>query len=193
LYCFPPSSLLSFVLRCRGNGLGAQRHQRKPQLLPLLISALERPDPLDTAPPERERRTGARGFVGSTAEERDLAIARNLAVPEVEVLERDVQRPGESLPIRVELDLVSQVDHQQRLARLDPLPQLLRRDARRAQLADVPAREPPDQRREAVAKLNEKPVLALSMRLKWEGFSAESCYWTTRMVLRPPVHFDLRL
>ena len=51
----------------------------------------------------------------------------------------------------------------------------------------------PDQRREAVAKLNEKPVLALTMRLQWEGFSAENCYWTTRMVSRPPVHFDLRL
>jgi hypothetical protein len=28
----------------------------------------------------------------------------------------------------------------------------------------------PDQRREAVAKLNEKPILALGMSLKWEGF-----------------------
>jgi hypothetical protein len=28
----------------------------------------------------------------------------------------------------------------------------------------------PDQRREAVARLSEKPVLALTMRLKWEGF-----------------------
>ena len=26
----------------------------------------------------------------------------------------------------------------------------------------------PDQRREAVAKLNEKPVLALTMRLQWD-------------------------
>jgi hypothetical protein len=32
----------------------------------------------------------------------------------------------------------------------------------------------PDQRREAVAKLNEKPVLALTMRLQCEGFSAET-------------------
>lgn len=51
----------------------------------------------------------------------------------------------------------------------------------------------PDQRREAVAKLNEKPIVALSMRLKWEGFSAASCYWTTRMVSMPQVHLDLRL
>jgi hypothetical protein len=51
----------------------------------------------------------------------------------------------------------------------------------------------PDRRREAVAKLNEKPVLALTMRLKWEGYSAGSCYWATKPVLRPQVRFDLRL
>jgi integrase len=51
----------------------------------------------------------------------------------------------------------------------------------------------PDQRREAVAKLNEKPILVLSMSLKWEGFSAASCYWTTRVVLRPQQPFGVRL
>jgi integrase len=51
----------------------------------------------------------------------------------------------------------------------------------------------PDQRREAVAKLNEKPVLALSMRLKWEGFSVASCYWATKVVSRPQQHFGARL
>jgi integrase len=51
----------------------------------------------------------------------------------------------------------------------------------------------PDQRREAVAKLSEKPVLALSMRLKWEGFSVASCYWTTKVVSRPQQPFGVRL
>jgi integrase len=53
----------------------------------------------------------------------------------------------------------------------------------------------PDQRREAVAKLNEKPVLSLSMRLKWEGLSAGSCYWTTTKVVSRPQqqHFAVRL
>jgi len=51
----------------------------------------------------------------------------------------------------------------------------------------------PDQRREAVAKLNEKPVLALSMRLEWEGFSAASGYWTTKVISRPQQHFGVRL
>ena len=51
----------------------------------------------------------------------------------------------------------------------------------------------PDQRREAVAKLNQKPVLALSMRLEWEGFSTGSCNWPAELVSRPQVHFDLCL
>jgi len=45
----------------------------------------------------------------------------------------------------------------------------------------------PDQRRESVAKLNEKPLLTMSMRLQWEGFSAAGCNWTTKMVSRPRV------
>jgi hypothetical protein len=51
----------------------------------------------------------------------------------------------------------------------------------------------PDQRREAVAKLNEKLILALTMRFEWEGFSAASCYWTTQVVSRPQQHPGLRL
>jgi integrase len=50
----------------------------------------------------------------------------------------------------------------------------------------------PDQRQEAVAKLNEKPVLSLSMRLEWEGISAAS-YWTTKVVSGPQLHFGVRL
>jgi integrase len=34
----------------------------------------------------------------------------------------------------------------------------------------------PDQRREAVAKLNEKPLLTLTMRLQWEGLPVASSY-----------------
>ena len=34
----------------------------------------------------------------------------------------------------------------------------------------------PDQRREAVAKLNERPLLTLTMRLQWAGSPAMSGY-----------------
>ena len=42
----------------------------------------------------------------------------------------------------------------------------------------------PDQRREAVAKLNEKPILALTMRLPWEGVRTSSPYPIEFMVER---------
>jgi hypothetical protein len=42
----------------------------------------------------------------------------------------------------------------------------------------------PDQRREAVAKLNERPVLALTLRLPWSAFSGGSSNYLIRMVER---------
>jgi hypothetical protein len=34
----------------------------------------------------------------------------------------------------------------------------------------------PDQTREAVGELNEKPILALTLRLPWEGFTTRGAY-----------------
>ena len=42
----------------------------------------------------------------------------------------------------------------------------------------------PDQRREAVAKLNEKPILALTLRLPWSSFSGDGSNYLIRMVER---------
>jgi hypothetical protein len=42
----------------------------------------------------------------------------------------------------------------------------------------------PDQRREAVAKLNEKPLLTLTMRLRWEGIPMASSYRHDSIVIR---------
>jgi integrase len=42
----------------------------------------------------------------------------------------------------------------------------------------------PDQRREAVAKLNEKPLLTLTMRLQWEGLPVVSGYRVDSIVIR---------
>jgi len=42
----------------------------------------------------------------------------------------------------------------------------------------------PDQRRKAVAKLNETPILALTLRLPWEGFAMDRGYPFVRMVER---------
>jgi integrase len=42
----------------------------------------------------------------------------------------------------------------------------------------------PDQRREAVAKLNEKPILALTLRLPWSAFPADGSNYLKEMVER---------
>jgi integrase len=42
----------------------------------------------------------------------------------------------------------------------------------------------PDQRREAVSKLNERPLLTLTMRLRWEGLPAVSAYRVDSIVVR---------
>src|SRR5215471_7556441 len=42
----------------------------------------------------------------------------------------------------------------------------------------------PDRRREAVAKLNEKPLLTLTMRLQWEGNPVASGYRVDSIVIR---------
>jgi len=42
----------------------------------------------------------------------------------------------------------------------------------------------PDQRRETVAKLNEKPILALTMRLLWNGYQNAASYAFDLMVER---------
>jgi hypothetical protein len=42
----------------------------------------------------------------------------------------------------------------------------------------------PDQRREAVAKLNEKRLLTLTMRLQWEGLPVASGYRVDSVAVR---------
>jgi len=42
----------------------------------------------------------------------------------------------------------------------------------------------PALRREAVAKLNEKPILALTLRLPWEGFATRCAYPLVKLVER---------
>ena len=56
--------------------------QRVPAALPFGVPAQERPDTRrEPHPSTRERQTGARGFVGSSAVEDHVAVARDLLVP----------------------------------------------------------------------------------------------------------------
>jgi len=42
----------------------------------------------------------------------------------------------------------------------------------------------PDQRREAVSKLNERPLLALALRLQWEGLPVVRAYRVASIVVK---------
>jgi hypothetical protein len=49
----------------------------------------------------------------------------------------------------------------------------------------------PDQRREAVAKLNEKPLLSFAMRLQWESLPAASGYRINSVVARQELELGI--
>jgi len=62
-----------------------------------------------------QRRTGAGRFVGSSAEQNDLAVARDLVVPAFEFLGRDLQRSGQSSRIAQHIERMTQVNNYDRL------------------------------------------------------------------------------
>lgn len=71
--------------RC-GIALFGNVHERKSQLLPLVKAAQQRTHMPYAEPAEFQRHPGAGRFVGSSAEEDDLAIARDLAMTRLQVL-----------------------------------------------------------------------------------------------------------
>jgi integrase len=62
----------------------------------------------------------------------------------------------------------------QRGAPLNTVRDLLGHSTVKMSLRD--AHQAPDQRREAVARQNEKPILALTLRLPWEGVTTRCAY-----------------
>src|SRR5438445_10540036 len=71
---------------------GRQTRHRVTAVTPGPEPAGEWPHPLDSTPSEEERHTGARRLVGSRAIEDDLPLARDLVVPILQLLERQLQR-----------------------------------------------------------------------------------------------------
>jgi len=69
---------------------------------PGVEAAGERANTLHTAAFEQEGHTGARRFVGSSAVEDDLAVARNLLVSIFELLESDDPGSRDATALRVE-------------------------------------------------------------------------------------------
>ena len=73
------------ILRCHARLTGSMHRrshilQRITQILPCLIPAQQRTYAPNPQSSQLQRRTGAGGFVGSSTEQHDLAIARDLAV-----------------------------------------------------------------------------------------------------------------
>src|SRR5262245_9138565 len=106
-----------------------QRRQRVTEVTPAIVAAGERPHTLDAATSEEQRHPGARGFVGSGAIEHDLSLTRNLVVPALQLLDRQVECTGNDGRLGLEVQAVTHVhdhhvlpgvQHGLELFRLDP-------------------------------------------------------------------------
>jgi hypothetical protein len=81
-------------------GDGRERDERIATITPRVEAAGERPHALDAATSQEQRHPGARRLVGSGAIEDDVAIARNLPMPRLELFGHQMQRSaGKGNPI----------------------------------------------------------------------------------------------
>ena len=104
--------------------------KRIAEFLPGVISAQQRTHLAYAVPSELQRHTGAGGFVRSSAEEDDLAVARNFAVDGLSRLfGRNAQRVGQGVRIGQQIEGVTQVDDHYRLTQVELDLQFLRGDA----------------------------------------------------------------
>ncbi len=80
------------------------------QLLPFMEATQERTHMPDTVFAELQRHTGAGGFVGSSTEEDDFAVAINLAMTRLQFLRRNPQSTGQGAGIGQYIQRMAQVD-----------------------------------------------------------------------------------
>src|SRR2546427_2362444 len=113
---------------------GRQTRHRVTAVTPGPEPAGEWPHPLDSAPSEEERHTGARRLVGSRAIEDDLPLARDLVVRILQLLERQVQRARNDGRLGLEVQPVAHVHHQHVHALVEPPLEFLGRDPRDSDL-----------------------------------------------------------
>ncbi len=73
-------------------------------------SAEERADAGDAVLSQLQRRTGAGGFVGSSAVENDVAVSRDLVVAEFEFLRSEAEGAGDDARIGKEVERIAEVD-----------------------------------------------------------------------------------
>src|SRR5262249_44374331 len=109
---------------------------------PGLEASEQRPHARDALPPQEERHPGARRLVGSIAVDDDLLVAWDFVRPRLQLLGRDAQRARDGRAVDAELQTVTRVEHDERIAGVEPVPELLGGDARAPELAQqAPADE----------------------------------------------------
>src|SRR6266853_5305653 len=107
------------------------------EFLPRFRTAPERAHTSNPLRPQEQRRTGARGFVWSTAKENDVPVSWNLFATSGEVFGRDAF--GTRDEVRGFRYSAAKVDDKQVLAGVQPIAQFLRCDSSYIQLPKEPA------------------------------------------------------
>src|SRR5208283_290574 len=99
------------------------------ELLPFVETAQQRTHVTNAVLSQLQRHTGAGRFVWSSAEEHDLTVAGDFAVPALEFLRRDLQRSGQSSRIAQHVQRMTQVNNDDLLARFQLMLQFIRSNA----------------------------------------------------------------
>lgn len=97
---------------------------------PAMEAACERSHPFDPASSEQQRHTGARRLAGSGAVEDDLPLARDLAMPRLELVGAEVERARYDRRLRLEVQPVTNVDDHHVVTVVEHGLELLGSDAR---------------------------------------------------------------
>lgn len=95
--------------------------ERETPLAPSLEASSERPNPRYASLPEEQRHPGAGGFVGSSAVEDDLAVARDFLMAPVKLVGDEAKGAGQGLGAGFELERMTQIHDDNVLARVELL------------------------------------------------------------------------
>ncbi len=104
-------------------------HHGVAKFLPFVETAEQRTHTANTVFSQLQRRTGAGGLVRSSAEQYDLAVARDFAVTSFEIFGRNLQRSRQSAWIAQDVERMAEVNDHDRFAGLQLVLQLVRCNA----------------------------------------------------------------
>ena len=91
-------------------------HHGIAELLPFVKAAQQRTHMTDTVLSQLQRHPGAGRFVGSSAEQHDLAVARDFGIARFQIFRRDLQRPGQGSRIAEHVERMTKINDDHGLA-----------------------------------------------------------------------------